>query len=58
MKHLFILAALTVPFAMHAQNSAVVSAYNYMGDGDYDKAELIYGTIDRLISVLIWMTRR
>ncbi len=38
MKHLFIVAALAVPFALHAQNKNVVSAYNYMGDGDYDKA--------------------
>ncbi len=38
MKHLFIVAALAVPFALHAQNSKVVSAYNYMGDGDYAKA--------------------
>ena len=38
MKQFFILAALAIPFALHAQNSAVVSAYNYMGDGDYAKA--------------------
>ena len=38
MKHLLILAALAVPFALQAQNSKVVSAFNYMGDGDYDKA--------------------
>lgn len=38
MKHLFIIAALAVPMALHAQNRNVVSAYNYMGDGNYAKA--------------------
>lgn len=30
--------ALAIPFGLHAQNSNVVSAYNYMGDGNYAKA--------------------
>jgi tetratricopeptide (TPR) repeat protein len=30
--------ALVVPYGLHAQNSNVVSAYNYMGDGNYAKA--------------------
>ncbi|MEO7080994.1 MAG: tetratricopeptide repeat protein [Flavobacteriales bacterium] len=38
MKHLFIVAALAVPFALQAQNKNVVNAFNYMGSGEYDKA--------------------
>jgi len=38
MKGVFLVAALTVAFAAQAQNSNVVSAYNYMGDGNYEKA--------------------
>jgi tetratricopeptide (TPR) repeat protein len=38
MRSILIIAALSAPFALRAQNSAVVSAYNYMGDGDYAKA--------------------
>ncbi len=46
MKQILLAAALTVPFGLLAQNSKVVSAYNYMGDGNYDKAaEYIEPTI-------------
>lgn len=46
MKHYLLLAAVAASCTLHAQNSKVVSAYNYMGDGDYDKAaEYIEPTI-------------
>jgi Tfp pilus assembly protein PilF len=38
MKNYILAAALAAPFALHAQNSKVVTAFNYMGDGDFDKA--------------------
>jgi len=38
MKHFVLGAALAWAAGLHAQNSRVVSAYNYMNDGDYDKA--------------------
>ncbi|MBP8823331.1 MAG: tetratricopeptide repeat protein [Flavobacteriales bacterium] len=37
-KHYFVGTALLASMGAHAQNSRVVSAYNYMNDGDYDKA--------------------
>lgn len=37
-KHLILGAALLACMGASAQNSRVVSAYNYMNDGDYDKA--------------------
>ncbi len=38
MKGVFLVAALSVAFAAQAQNNNVVSAYNYLGDGDLAKA--------------------
>lgn len=38
MKHILIGTALVWAAGLHAQNSRVVSAYNYMNDRDYDKA--------------------
>ena len=38
MKHLLILAALAVPFALQAQNKNVVNAFNYMGSNEYGQA--------------------
>jgi hypothetical protein len=38
MKAMILVAALSVAYVAQAQNSNVVSAYNYLGDGNYAKA--------------------
>lgn len=38
MNRLLLIPALVAPMALLGQNSKVVTAFNYMGDGDFDKA--------------------